>query len=229
MAERVATMLSRSQLAVLDAVRARGQVTRADVAAAVDLSTAMTARIVTSLQEAGLLREAGWSDVAGPGRHALLLELEPRAAYVIGADIGTQIVHVLVSDLQGVPLFYRETSCDLLAGCTRAEIVDRLAGLIREVACETGIPLPAVAAVGVSVTGIIDGERGRCLLRGNAPAWDDFPIGALLGAALRLPILLEEAARNRWPSCVWERRAAMPARVAHSSTWTPGRRLAPVW
>jgi predicted NBD/HSP70 family sugar kinase len=197
MAERTLTVLSRSQVAVLDAVRARRQATRADVAAAVDLSTAMTARVVASLQEAGLIREAGWCDVAGPGRHALLLELQPNAAYVIGADIGTQLIHLLVSDLQGEPHVYCEMPSDLLAGQSQPEIAATLAGLIRDVVSDARIPLHAVAAAGVSVTGIIDSGHARCLFRSNTPGWNDFPIGALLGAALRVPVILEEAARAK--------------------------------
>lgn len=197
MSERAATVLTRSQVAVLEAVRARGQATRADVAAAVDLSTAMTARIVASLQEVGLIREAGWHEVAGPGRHALLLELQPHAAYVIGVDIGTEMLHVLVSDLQGMPLTYREASSELLAGATQPQIVARLAGLVRDVVSEAGISWQAVAVAGVSVTGIIDGERGRCLARSNTPGWGDFPIAALLGSALSLPVIIEEAARAK--------------------------------
>src|SRR5690242_10465821 len=102
MAETVAAPLSRSEAAVLEAIRTRGQTTRGDVAATVDLSMAMTARIVSRLQEIGLVREAGRSIVAGPGRQALLLEVQPRAACVAGVDIGTEVLHLLIADLHGV-------------------------------------------------------------------------------------------------------------------------------
>jgi predicted NBD/HSP70 family sugar kinase len=192
-----AASLSRTEAAVLDAIRTRGQTTRGDVAAAVDLSTAMTARIVSRLQEIGLVREAGRSAVAGPGRQALLLEVQPRAAYVAGVDIGTEVLHVLIADLHGVPLAYREIPSGVVAGRAQPEIVAILAALVREVAGDAAIPAGRIAAVGVSVTGIIDGEQGRCLLRSNTPGWEDFPIGAMLGQALGLPVVLEETARAK--------------------------------
>lgn len=197
MSEAAAVSLSRSEVAVLEAIRAHGQTTRAHVAAAVDLSTAMTARIIARLQEIGLVREAGRSVVAGPGRQALLLELQPAAACVAGLDIGTEVIHLLLADLHGEPLLYRETPSSILAGLPQPEIAAALAGLVREIAAGAATSPGRIAALGVSVTGIIDGEQGRCLLRSNTPGWEDFPLGPMLGAALGLPVILEETARAK--------------------------------
>jgi predicted NBD/HSP70 family sugar kinase len=192
-----ATSLTRSEGAVLQAIRTRGQTTRAHVASAVDLSPAMTARVVAHLQEIGLVREAGRSIGAGPGRQALLLELQPDAAAVAAVDIGTEVLHLLMADLHGAPLLYREIPSSVLAGLSQPEIVATLASLIREMEGDAVIAPGTLAALGVSITGIIDGEQGRCLLRSNTPGWEDFPLGAMLGAALRLPVLLEETARAK--------------------------------
>src|SRR5437763_1790607 len=104
--EAVLQGLSRSEVAVLDVIRRRGQITRTDVAAAVGLGPAMTARLVSRLQEAGLVREAGRAIVAGPGRQALLVEINPQVAYVAGIDIGSDVVHCLIADAQGRPRAY---------------------------------------------------------------------------------------------------------------------------
>jgi hypothetical protein len=130
------TVLSRSEAAVLEAIHSRGQATRSDLAGAVDLSTAMTARVVTRLQEAGLVREAGRSSANGSGRQALLLEVQPRAAYVAGAAIDADLVHLLVADLHGTPIASRTLPSSSLAASSQAAIVATLATLLRELMAE---------------------------------------------------------------------------------------------
>lgn len=191
------TGLSRSEGLILSAVKQRGQITRTALAAEVDLSLAMTTRIIARLQDLGLLREAGHVDAAGPGRHAALLEVRPDCAHVLGVDIGTELIHILIADLRGQPLFYREVSSDALAHLPQAQIVRALAQLLREALSGARVRQRSVAAVGVALTGIVDSERGVSLLRSNTPGWEDFPLAALLSEALALPVLLEETARAK--------------------------------
>ncbi|HVC81917.1 MAG TPA: ROK family transcriptional regulator [Chloroflexota bacterium] len=189
--------LSRSEVSVLSAIQAERQVTRAAVASAVGLSTAMTARVVTRLQAAGLIREAGRGVVNGPGRQALLLEIDPSAAYVVGLDVGTDIVHVLLADLQGTAVAYWEVSSSIFSDRARAEIISLLSQLARQAARDAGVDFRAVAAVGIAVTGIIDSDQGECILRSNTPGWEHFLVAESLGAALGRPVLLEETARAK--------------------------------
>ncbi len=189
--------LSRSELAALRIIHQRGQATRGDVAAGLGLSMAMAARLAARLLAAGLVREAGRSVVSGPGRQALLLEVNPDASYVIGVDIGTEMVHVLVADLQGAPRAYHEASSGVFAGKSQQEIVVAIAALVREAIASAALPLEDVAAVGVALTGIIDSEGGFCVMRTHTPGWEHFALVERLQAALGLPVVLEETARAK--------------------------------
>ncbi|HXT34686.1 MAG TPA: ROK family protein, partial [Chloroflexota bacterium] len=192
-----AMALTRSEVAVLSAIYLGGQITRTDAAASVGLSVAMTARVVTRLQAAGLIREAGRGVVNGPGRQALLLEIDPSAAFVVGLDVGTDVVHILLADLRGTPVAYREVPSSLFSGRAQAEIIALLAQLARQAAREFGIAFGAVAAAGVALTGIIDSDNGECLLRSNTPGWEHFFLADQLGAELGLPVSLDETARAK--------------------------------
>ncbi|HVA92925.1 MAG TPA: ROK family protein [Chloroflexota bacterium] len=189
--------LSRSETAVLSAIHAGGQVTRAQAASAVGLSMAMTARVVTRLHAQGLVREAGRGVVNGPGRQARLLEIDPRAAYVVALDIGTDVVHILLADLHGTAIAYQEASSTLFSGRTQAEIIIILVELARQAPRGAGLKFSMVAAAGVAVTGIIDSDQGECILRSNTPGWENFLIAEALGGALGVPVLLEETARAK--------------------------------
>ncbi len=189
--------LTRSELAVLDAIRRQGQATRADVGAAVGLGPAMTARLVARLQEAGVVREAGRAVVAGPGRQALLVEVHPAAACVAGLDIGNDVIHCLIADAQGAALAYQEAPSRLLAGQSQQEIVSSLVEIVYRVLHEAGQPREGLAAVGVAITGIIDSEQGVCLIRSNTPGWENFALGAALATRLERPVVVEETARAK--------------------------------
>ena len=189
--------LTRSEEAILAAIRERGQATRAELAAAVQLSMAMTARLIARLQDLGLVRERGRAAQTGPGRQALLLEVHPRAAQVLGVDIGTELVHLLVADLHGEPQLYQEAPSSVLAAPSQEGIVRALTALIDATLLSAGIERDGVAVIGVAITGIIDSERGRCLVRSNTPGWEDFPLAAALTEALSLPVLLEETTRAK--------------------------------
>ena len=187
--------LTRSELAVLEAIHKRGQATRADIGAVVGLGPAMAARLVARLQDAGMVRGAGRAIVAGPGRQAVLVEIHPDAAYVGGLDIGTDVIHCLITDAQGTPRAYREAPSSLLDGQSQREIISSLATILQEVAAEAGLTLDRLTAVGVAITGVIDREGGICLLRSNTPGWENFAVGPQLAARLHMPVVLEETAR----------------------------------
>ena len=189
--------LSRSEASVISALYVAGSATRAELAEQVGLSSAMTAKVVARLKRADLIREAGHGAVTGPGRQALLLEVHPHAAHVLGIDIGTDVVHLLVADLHGAPVVYREVASTLFEGRTQPEIIALLADLAHQVVREADLAREQVAAVGVAITGIVDSDRGMCVMRSNTPGWAYFPIASALSTALHVPVVLEEAARAK--------------------------------
>ncbi len=189
--------LSRTEQAVLAAIRAQGQATRNEVAAPVGLSPAMAARITSRLQDVGLVHEVGRARSGGPGRHAIVLEVRADRAYVVGVDIGTEVIHLLVGDLHGEPRLYRELPSSVLRHGTQVAIVEALAGLIRQAVYEAGLTFAQVAALGVAVTGIVDSEHGVCLVRSNTPGWEDFPLANRLSTILGLPVVMEETVRAK--------------------------------
>jgi predicted NBD/HSP70 family sugar kinase len=157
----------------------------------------MTARLVARLQDAGLRREAGKNLGAGPGRQALLLELHPEAAYVVAVDVGTEVVHLLIADLHGAPHAYQGVPSTVLADKPQAQIVAAITDLVRTAVHEAAIPPERLAAVGGTITGIVDSERGVCLARSGTPGWENFARVEPLARTLGRPVILEETARAK--------------------------------
>jgi predicted NBD/HSP70 family sugar kinase len=182
---------------VISALYAAKSATRSDLADLVGLSLAMTAKVVAHLRDLDLIRDAGRGAVTGPGRQASLLEVNPSVGYVLGIDIGTDVVHVLVSDLHGSPIVYEEVASALLEGSTQPEIIGLLADIATRILDKGNLSLDAISAAGVAITGIVDSDRGMCVMRSNTPGWERFPIASILSAVLRTPVVLEESARAK--------------------------------
>jgi predicted NBD/HSP70 family sugar kinase len=85
---------------VLDAVRASGPISRAEVARQTGISRPTVSVVLRALLEDGLVRESE-HDPGGPHYGAVYYEAEPEAAIVLGVDFGSHAVRTALCDLTG--------------------------------------------------------------------------------------------------------------------------------
>ena len=78
-----------------------GTMTRGDLMGATGLSKATVARLVTELEEAGLVEERWIDPGEGPGRRASGLGVPSALGHVIGLSLGLRSSHAVVLDLAG--------------------------------------------------------------------------------------------------------------------------------
>ena len=85
---------------VLDAVRAAGPVSRAEVARQTGISRPTVSLVLRSLLDDGLVREAA-VDPDRPHYGAVYYEADPEVAVVLGVDFGSRVVRTALCDLTG--------------------------------------------------------------------------------------------------------------------------------
>jgi DNA-binding transcriptional ArsR family regulator len=85
-----------NQRAVLELIRQRGPLSRAQVARDTGLSKPTVSLALASLHESGLVREVGRS-TGGKGPGAVLYELNPDAGWVVGIDVGRRWVRAAIA------------------------------------------------------------------------------------------------------------------------------------
>lgn len=73
-------------------------------------------------------------------------------------------------------------------------VIERLIALARQGVADSGVGWEKIEAIGVGVGGPLDAERGVVLNPPNLPGWQDVHLGALLEAALRRPIAMDNDA-----------------------------------
>lgn len=167
---------------VFAAARMRGPIARDDIAKMTSLSVATVNRQVTALLNAGMLRER--ADLSAPravGRPRIPLEVNHQQFATVGMHIGARTISLVATDLMGRTLDAVEVSTPHTrqdaAMASLAGIAHRYLSRWRR---------RRLVWVGVAIGGGVDPATGT--VTHPRLGWRDAPVGAVLGAALRLPV-----------------------------------------
>jgi predicted NBD/HSP70 family sugar kinase len=156
-----------NQRTVLELIRERGPLSRAQVARDTGLSKPTVSLALAALHSAGLVREVGRSS-GGKGPGAVLYELNPKAGWVVGIDVGRRWVRAAIADITGTIAARR-------AERARARSARSLIGQIGEVAhalaAEAGLHWEQVTHATIGSPGVFDPLRGLVAMAPNLPGW----------------------------------------------------------
>lgn len=109
-----------------------------------------------------------------------------------GLDIGGTKTAVLLTDLEGLAV--ARAVQPTAVSDDPAQLVSGVAATVRQTLREAGLDPAALRALGAGVPGLVDSARGTVRLAVNLRL-RDFPFGAALGAALHVPVLLDNDVR----------------------------------
>ena len=179
-----------NETAVLDLIRVRKGMSRADISLATGLSPTATGMIVSGLMEKGYIYETGTGESRG-GRRPVMLELKPGSFFSAGVDIDTDYVNVILMDITG-RIIGEKTEHAMIssnAGATARKIED----LVEEVLKNHGVHTDRLLGIGISVPGMVDSETHRIVLAPNL-GWENTDMASLLEGFPRVPVYLENEA-----------------------------------
>lgn len=139
---------------VLNYVREREPISRAEIARETDLQRSTVSSIVEVLQAEGLVEEIGEGESTG-GRRPTMLRLRSTGAVAIGVAITPTGTTVATSNLAGRILEREEFPADPSWETTQEKIIKSIRAMY--------LRHPAVEAIGLSLPGLVDKERGIAL------------------------------------------------------------------
>jgi len=168
---------------VLNYVRERSPISRADIAQETALQRSTISLIVDELKAQGLIEE--FEGESTGGRPPTLLRLRAAAAVAIGVDISTENTIVATSDLAGRVLEQEEFSTDPSSKRTLNRIIDSTRKLIKKGTDIEGI--------GISLPGLVDSETGSALFIPRFK-WRDLAVAEELRVATGLPVRVDNDA-----------------------------------
>ena len=181
---------------VLDTLRGCEESSVSEIVVRTDLSRPTVDAAMGDLVRLGLVAESGTEVNGTPlprrGRPARRFRFRADAGHVLGVDIGEEVVHVAVTNLDGqvVAERVRQVRLDLSRRRRLEAIRTTAAAALGAADVRASDLLIAVAAS----PGIVDPEAGRVVFCTAMPHWSDFDLATLLRDAFGCPVRVENDA-----------------------------------
>lgn len=167
---------------VLQTLFHQGAMSRADLARETGLTRVTISDLVAELIGGGLIVERGMREISGPGKPAILVDLDKENHRIVGLDLSSSDVFVgAVLTLHGDIVARREVPVPTDAAAVLATVI----ALAREVVADSHAP---VLGIGVGTPGVVD-DRGVILTAPNL-GWVGFDLKGALESELDLPVLV---------------------------------------
>ncbi len=187
-----------NQSSILRMVYHCGPITRADIAARLDLTLPTITTNISAMLSAGLVRELDCPGPAGHrhGRRSRLLDIVPDARRFLGVEMTGSESAVCLTDYRGQVLAARSSPTP---SRDYEDDLDMTCGLVRELLAGSGLAPEEVSGLGFCVPGLVDGRTGTLKLRPSYN-WYDKPVLRDVGRRLDLlhcPITVENNACAR--------------------------------
>ena len=177
---------------VLNYVRERGPISRAEIAHETALQRSTVSLIVEELRIEGLIEELSGESTGG--RPPILLSLRTADAVAIGVDVGTTRTIVATSDLAGRVLHQEQFETSPDANTTTKSIIDLSRKLISQ---NNG----TIEGIGISLPGLVSAEGKELFV--PTFDWRDLPLAEELIAATGLPVTIENDANAAAHAELW--------------------------
>ena len=177
---------------VLNYVRERSPISRAEIAQETALQRSTISLIVDGLKAQGLIEE--FEGESTGGRPPTLLRLRAADAVAIGVDISTKNTIVATSDLAGRVLEQEEFVTDPIPKRTLDKIIDSARALIKK-----GLE---IEGIGISLPGLVDSETGNALFVPRF-RWRDWALAEELRVATGLPVKVDNDANAMALAELW--------------------------
>ncbi|WP_169580871.1 MULTISPECIES: ROK family transcriptional regulator [Microbacterium] len=166
---------------VLQTLFHQGAMSRADLSRETGLTRVTISDLVAELIADGFVAEMGVREASGPGKPAILVDLDRAGHRIVGIDLsGSETFIGAVLTLDGDIVARREIPLP-----AADEVVSTVVELARELVADSHAP---VLGIGVGTPGVVD-DRGVILTAPNF-GWAGFDLEGALQQALSLPVLV---------------------------------------
>lgn len=177
-------------LRVLQLIHANHDISRKELARSSGFSAASITAIVQRLIDKGLVTELGES------RRPVSLSVRGDLAYVVGVDVGSFLLRVIVADMLGQVVYSAETETQMSEG--REEVLSKTFKAIHGAMNDPRVPKDSVRGIGMAHSGVIDSQKGTVLSfprPGQMTEWRNVPLRDMLETEFSLPSMLDDSAR----------------------------------
>src|SRR6187431_2876185 len=182
-AARLNTIRDINRQIVLNYVREREPISRAEIARETELQRSTISAIVEDLKTEGLVEEVGEGESTG-GRRPTLLKLRAAGPIALGVSITPTCTTIATSDLAGRVIDQEEFLTD--GDKTLGQMIDVVQAFTERYK-------GSIEGVGVSLPGLVDPSTGTALYIPYF-LWRDLPISEMISNAAGVPVVIDNDA-----------------------------------
>jgi len=156
------TEKERRNLAILDIIRRRREISRAEISRITSLNIVTISNYIDDYIKKGLVVEKGL-DISTGGRRPELLELNTKYGYSVGIDLGPP--HI-TEDAYAVAVIMDVSGKAVSKARIKKEeepqekFIDKIEDLTEEVLAKSKIPRDRIKGIGIGIWGVLDRQRG---------------------------------------------------------------------
>ncbi len=188
--------LEQRELSILQLIHSGMNNSRLELARQADLSPSSITAIVQRLINKGLVVESE-PMTSLLGRRPIPLQIRKDAAYLVGLDLGSFYLRVVITDMNGEMVYKSQTRTEMNVG--RDRVLEKTFLCIHQAIRESRIPQKSVKGIGIAHSGVIDSEAGIVLSYprpGQMAEWKNVPLRDIFQREFSLPCLLEDGVRT---------------------------------
>lgn len=175
---------------ILNALRDHPPLSRAALAVATGLNKTTVSSLVQQLIDAGFVTETGVGKNT-TGRPGILLQLNPHAGGIIGAEMGVDFISVVLTDFAARVIWRHQERTDRRE--EQATIMRRAIANIEAAVAQARLHSLPILGMGLGVPGLVDVGSGKLLYAPNLH-WEDVPLRQILEARFHFPVYVDNEA-----------------------------------
>lgn len=175
---------------VLRIIHTESPISRSQIASASGLNKSTVSSIVNELLTKNLIHETG-STSEGTGRPSTLLEINPMAGLIIGAELGVDFISVAVTDFLGNIIWRKREDTDPLEN--QETTLNQTLHIVREGMAYCEKINVGYFGIGVAIPGTVDIDEGVMIFAPNLQ-WRNVPIRQIFSENTGLQTYVENDA-----------------------------------
>ncbi|OIK08416.1 ROK family transcriptional regulator [Bacillus sp. MUM 13] len=181
-----------NQSIVLNVIRLREPISRAEIAKITKLTPPTVGSLVNELIDQNLITEEQSNSSKAGGRRPIMLRINYSAHFIIGVYAAAEVISVILTTMNGSVIFEYRKEINKLP--SKDQFMQMVKECIQHVLDETSAKRDLIIGIGFAMHGLVDPEQGLAIFSPHLHL-ENIPIKEILEKEFSLPVMVENDVR----------------------------------